>query len=133
MHAEALAFEIILRGITRHMSAREEAQDAIMAACRLIPELNAMTFRDAKSKDHEKCNRCQVGIVHGALGKDLVEWRPAQVADVCKACRQCVVRPRPDPRRRHGGSPDGYREVFGKLSWYDLRVEPKVRAYHAGL
>ncbi|KAL7622756.1 hypothetical protein AAE478_006434 [Parahypoxylon ruwenzoriense] len=85
MHAEALTFEIVLKGITRHMSAREEAQDAIMAACRLIPELNAMKFRRAKSKDHEKCNRCQVGIVHGALGKDLAEWRPPQVADICKS------------------------------------------------
>ncbi|KAI6080413.1 Zn-dependent exopeptidase [Hypoxylon rubiginosum] len=85
MHAEALTFEITLKGITRHMSAREEAQDAIMAACRLIPELNGIRkFRGARSKEHEKCNRLQVGIVHGALGKDLAEWRPAQVADVCK-------------------------------------------------
>ncbi|KAK7753979.1 hypothetical protein SLS62_004078 [Diatrype stigma] len=83
MHAEALTFEITLKGITRHMSAREEAQDAIMAACRLIPELNLMKFRGARSEEHEKCNRCQVGVVHGALGKDLAEWRPAQVADVC--------------------------------------------------
>ncbi len=84
MHAEALTFEIILKGITRHMSAREEAQDAIVAACQLIPKLNSMRFQGSRSKDHEKCNRCQVGIVHGALGKDLAEWRPAQVADVCK-------------------------------------------------
>ncbi|KAI2464107.1 Zn-dependent exopeptidase [Annulohypoxylon bovei var. microspora] len=84
MHAEALTFEITLKGITRHMSAREEAQDAIMAACRLIPELNSMKFRGARSKEHAKCNRCQVGIVHGALGKELAEWRPAQVADICK-------------------------------------------------
>lgn len=83
MHAEALTFEITLKGITRHMSAREEAQDAIMAACQVIPKLNSMTFRGARSKEHEKCNRCQVGIVHGALGKELAEWRPAQVADVC--------------------------------------------------
>ncbi|KAI1208451.1 Zn-dependent exopeptidase [Annulohypoxylon truncatum] len=85
MHAEALTFEITLKGITRHMSAREDdSQDAIMAACRLIPELNGMKFRGARSKEHEKCNRLQVGIVHGALGKELAEWRPAQVADVCK-------------------------------------------------
>ncbi|KAI1453376.1 Zn-dependent exopeptidase [Annulohypoxylon moriforme] len=63
---------------------KAEAQDAIMAACRLIPELNGMKFRGARSKEHEKCNRLQVGIVHGALGKELAEWRPAQVADVCK-------------------------------------------------
>ncbi|KAK6075080.1 diaminopropionate ammonia-lyase [Seiridium cupressi] len=84
MHAEALTFEIILRGITRHMSAREEAADAIMAACRLIPKLNGMVFSGAKSNAHLKCNRCQVGVVHGALGNELAEWRPPQVADVCK-------------------------------------------------
>ncbi|KAI0179739.1 Zn-dependent exopeptidase [Hypoxylon sp. FL1284] len=84
MHAEALTFEIVLTGITRHMSAREEAQDAILAACQLIPELTAMKFRGARSRDHERCNRCHVGIVHGALGKELAEWRPAQVADVCR-------------------------------------------------
>ncbi|KAH6675402.1 acetylornithine deacetylase [Plectosphaerella plurivora] len=84
MHAEALVFEITLIGVTRHMSAKEEASDAILAACELIPILDGMTFSGAKSKEHEKCNRCSVGIVHGALGRELAEWRPAQVADVCK-------------------------------------------------
>lgn len=84
MHAEALMFEVSLIGVTRHMSAREEAADAILAACQLIPQLDRMKFSGAKSKEHEKCNRCQVGVVHGALGKQLAEWRPAQVADVCK-------------------------------------------------
>lgn len=84
MHSEALTFEITLVGVTRHMSAREEASDAILAACELIPAIDRMKFSGAKSEEHEKCNRCSVGIVHGALGRDLVEWRPAQVADVCK-------------------------------------------------
>ncbi|KAK7434565.1 hypothetical protein CaCOL14_011157 [Colletotrichum acutatum] len=84
MHAEALVFEIEIVGVTRHMSAKEEASDAILAACELIPQMARMKFRGVKSSEHEKCNRCSVGVVHGALGKDLVEWRPAQVADVCK-------------------------------------------------
>ncbi|TPX07686.1 uncharacterized protein E0L32_010582 [Thyridium curvatum] len=84
MHAEALTFEINLIGVTRHMSAKEEAADSIMAACELIPKLNALTFRGAKSPEHKKCNRCLVGIAHGALGKELAEWRPAQVSDFCK-------------------------------------------------
>ena len=84
MHAEALHFEIDLVGITRHMSAREEATDAILAACYLIPRLDDMKFGGAKSKDHEKCNRCSVGVVHGALGRDLASWRVAQVSDFCK-------------------------------------------------
>ncbi|RDW69785.1 hypothetical protein BP6252_08805 [Coleophoma cylindrospora] len=84
MHAECLMFEIELTGITRHMSASEEAVDAIEAACDLIPNLNRMTFSQARSPEHLECNRCLVGVVHGALGKDLAEWRPSQVSDICR-------------------------------------------------
>ncbi|KAH6976579.1 putative acetylornithine deacetylase/Succinyl-diaminopimelate desuccinylase and related deacylase [Ilyonectria destructans] len=84
MHSAALVFEIELLGVTRHMSAKEEASDSILAACRLIPRLDSMTFRGAETPDHEKCNRCSVGIVHGALGRELASWRPAQVSDYCR-------------------------------------------------
>lgn len=81
MHAAAFTFIIELTGITRHLSKREEAVDAIMAACELVPRLNAMTFSGAPSAEHRAINRCHVGVVHGALGRDLAEWRPPQVAD----------------------------------------------------
>ncbi|RFU24127.1 hypothetical protein B7463_g12210, partial [Scytalidium lignicola] len=81
MHAESLIFSIELTGITRHMSAREEAVDVILAACKLIPILTEMKFSDARSERHESINRCHVGIVRAALGKEFVEWRPPQVAD----------------------------------------------------
>ena len=81
MHAAAFTFVIELTGITRHLSKREAAVDAIAAACHLIPRLNAMTFRNAKSDEHRSVNRVHVGVVHGALGKELQEWRPPQVAD----------------------------------------------------
>jgi acetylornithine deacetylase len=81
MHAAAFVFVIELIGNTRHLSKREEAVDAITAACDLIPRLNAMTFRGARSPDHARINRVHVGVVHGALGRALQEWRPAQVAD----------------------------------------------------
>ncbi|WP_439579616.1 M20 family metallopeptidase [Elioraea sp.] len=81
MHAAAFTFIIELTGITRHLSKREEAVDAITAACALIPRLNAMTFSGAPSEAHLAINRCHVGVVHGALGHDLAEWRPPQVAD----------------------------------------------------
>ena len=81
MHSAALTFSIELTGNTRHLSKREESVDAIMAACDLIPRLNAMTFSGALSPDHAGVNRCHVGVVHGALGRDLEEWRPPQVAD----------------------------------------------------
>ncbi|SDR42363.1 acetylornithine deacetylase [Rhizobiales bacterium GAS113] len=81
MHAAAFTFVIELFGNTRHMSKREEAVDAIAAACDLVPRLNAMTFSGAPSPEHEGINRVHVGVVHGALGKELHEWRPPQVSD----------------------------------------------------
>ena len=81
MHAAAFTFVIELFGTTRHMSKREHSVDAIMAACDLIPRLNAMTFSGAPSPEHASINRVHVGVVHGALGKELHEWRPPQVAD----------------------------------------------------
>lgn len=83
MHAAALKFQIELTGSTRHLSKREEAVDAIAAACDLAPRLNAMTFSGALSDDHAGVNRCHVGVIHGALGRELEEWRPPQVADFC--------------------------------------------------
>ncbi|MBY6092363.1 M20 family metallopeptidase [Maritimibacter alkaliphilus] len=81
MHAAAFTFVIELEGVTRHLSKREAAVDAILAACTLIPELTEMTFSDAPSEEHRSINRVHVGVMHGALGRDLHEWRPPQVAD----------------------------------------------------
>ncbi|MBL8697788.1 MAG: M20/M25/M40 family metallo-hydrolase [Alphaproteobacteria bacterium] len=81
MHAAAFTFIIELTGITRHLSKREQAVDVISAACDLIPRLNGMTFSGARSDEHRSINRAHVGVVHGALGKSLEEWRPPQVAD----------------------------------------------------
>ncbi|WNJ91984.1 M20 family metallopeptidase [Bosea sp. 685] len=81
MHACAFTFVIELTGNTRHLSKREQAVDAIVAACDLIPRLNAMTFSGAKSDEHRSINRVHVGVVRGALGKELHEWRAPQVAD----------------------------------------------------
>ncbi|MBV8962610.1 MAG: M20/M25/M40 family metallo-hydrolase [Hyphomicrobiales bacterium] len=81
MHAAAFTFVIELYGVTRHMSKREEGVDAIMAACDLIPRLSAMKFSGAATPEHEGINRVHVGVVHGALGKELHEWRPPQVSD----------------------------------------------------
>jgi acetylornithine deacetylase len=84
MHAAAFTFTVELTGKTRHMSKREEAVDAIAAACDLIPRLNAMSFSGARSPDHAGINRVHVGVVHGALGQEFYEWRPPQVADYVK-------------------------------------------------
>ncbi len=81
MHAGSLMFTIELTGDTRHLSKREEAVDAIQAAIRLIPQINNITFTGAETDDHRKINRGYIGTIHGALGRDLEEWRPPQVAD----------------------------------------------------
>jgi acetylornithine deacetylase len=81
MHAAAFTFIIELIGQTRHLSKREEGVDAIMAACDLVPRLNAMRFSDAPTPEHASINRVHVGVMRGALGRDFAEWRPAQVAD----------------------------------------------------
>jgi acetylornithine deacetylase len=84
MHAAAFTFIVELLGNTRHMSKREEAIDAIEAACVVIPRLNAMKFSGAASPEHSRINRVHVGVAHGALGRDLHEWRPPQVADYAR-------------------------------------------------
>jgi acetylornithine deacetylase len=84
MHAEAATFIIELVGNTRHLSKREEAVDALVAACDLVPRLNALTFSGAKSQEHRSINRCHVGVLHAALGRELAEWRPPQVADYAR-------------------------------------------------
>ena len=40
-----------------------------------------MKFSGALSPEHERINRVHVGVVHGALGRELHEWRTPQVAD----------------------------------------------------
>lgn len=84
MHAAALSFVIELTGDTRHLSKREEAVDAIRAACDLIPRLTTMKLSGALSPEHAAINRVHVGVVHGALGRDLAEWRSPQVADFAR-------------------------------------------------
>src|SRR5438552_6552037 len=81
LHAGAFNWIVELTGLTRHVSKREEAVDAIAAATRLIPRVNALTFSGASNPEHASVNRAHVGVVHGALSRELHEWRPPQVAD----------------------------------------------------
>ena len=81
MHAAAFVFHIELEGSTRHLSKREEAVDAIRAACALVPRLTGLTFSDAPSEEHRSINRVHVGTFRGALGREFHDWRAPQVAD----------------------------------------------------
>jgi len=81
LHAGAFNWVVELTGLTRHVSKREEAVDSIAAATQLVPRINAMTFSGAANPEHASVNRAHVGVLHGALSRQLHEWRPPQVAD----------------------------------------------------
>ncbi|MDP6708933.1 MAG: M20/M25/M40 family metallo-hydrolase [Alphaproteobacteria bacterium] len=84
LHAGAFNFVVELTGETRHISKREAAVDAIAAACRLVPEINAMTFSGARDAEHLSINRANVGVLRGALSEEFMEWRPPQIADFAR-------------------------------------------------
>lgn len=84
MHAGSFVFSIELTGSTRHLSKREEAVDAIVAGCWLVPRINAMKFSHAKSNVHRGINRAHVGVLRGGLGREMLEWRVPQVADFAR-------------------------------------------------
>ena len=81
LHAGSFNVEIELSGITRHVSKREEAVDAIAAAAELIPQFNAMTFSGAANADHKSVNRANIGVMRGSLSPEFHDWRPPQIAD----------------------------------------------------
>ena len=86
LHAGSFHVVIELTGITRHMSKREEAVDAIAAAATLIPRFNAMTFSGAANTDHASVNRANIGIIRGSLTPEFHDWRPPQVANFVRLC-----------------------------------------------
>lgn len=81
IHAGAFNFIIELEGETRHISKREEAVDAIAAACALVPRLNAMRFSGAANEVHRSVNRANIGTIRGSLSREFHDWRPPQIAD----------------------------------------------------
>ncbi|HZS84949.1 MAG TPA: M20/M25/M40 family metallo-hydrolase [Stellaceae bacterium] len=81
LHAGAFGFEIELIGVTRHLSKREEAVDAIMAACKLVPRIDAMVFSGSANEEHRSVNRAHIGVIRGSLSPEFHDWRPPQVAD----------------------------------------------------
>lgn len=84
LHAGAFNFVIELTGITRHISKREEAIDAIAAACALVPRINSITFSGAETDKHRSVNRANVGVVRGSLSPEFHDWRPPQIADFAR-------------------------------------------------
>lgn len=81
LHAGSFNVAIELSGVTRHVSKREEAVDAIAAASLLIPRFNALAFSGAANEDHATVNRANIGVIRGSLTPDFHDWRPPQIAD----------------------------------------------------
>lgn len=81
LHAGSFNVTIELTGVTRHMSKREEAVDAIAAAAILIPRINGITFSGAANAEHASINRANIGVIRGSLSPEFHDWRPPQVAD----------------------------------------------------
>jgi acetylornithine deacetylase len=84
LHAGAFVFNVELTGVTRHMSKREEAVDALAAAAALAPRINGMAFSGAASAEHAAVNRAHVGVIRAGLSHEMHEWRPPQVADFAR-------------------------------------------------
>ena len=84
LHAGAFVIIVELKGVTRHISKREEAVDVIAASSVLIPRLNAITFSGAKSAIHESVNRANIGTIRASLSRDFHDWRPPQIADFAR-------------------------------------------------
>jgi acetylornithine deacetylase len=84
MHAGVVDFAVELVGSTRHISKREEAVDAVAAACELIPRINGMRFGGAAGPEHLAVNRAHVGTVRGGLTPELDYSRRVQVADYAR-------------------------------------------------
>ena len=81
LHAGSFNVEIELQGVTRHISKREEAVDAIAAAAAFIPRFNGLTFSGAANADHAAVNRANIGVMRGSLSPQFHDWRPPQIAD----------------------------------------------------
>ena len=81
LHAGSFNVVIDLTGITRHVSKREEAVDAISAAAALVPRFNAMVFSGAANNEHAAVNRANIGVIRGSLTPEFHDWRPPQIAD----------------------------------------------------
>ncbi len=126
MHAEAFMFTIELTGITRHMSKREEAVDAIRVACDLVPRLTDMTFSDAPTEEHRSINRVHVGTIRGALGKEFHEWRPPQVADFLRLTGSGRI----GPGQTQKNAQADFRKVLDRLEadWPGLKAEFRIEA-----
>lgn len=82
-HSASFVFEITILGKTRHLSKREEGVDAIVKLENLLPRLRSFVFGGAASDDDRALNRINIGVIRAGVSRQLLDWRPQQLADVC--------------------------------------------------
>lgn len=128
MHAGAFDYAIELTGSTRHSSKRDEAVDALAAACELVPDINKLAFHGAASEEHRSVNRAHVGVLHAALGRSLEEWRPPQVADFARILGTC----RYSPSQSVEGVLDDLRGAIGELQQRYSTLQADLRQHGEG-
>lgn len=126
LHAGAFNFIVELEGVTRHVSKREEAVDAVAAAAALVPRLNAMTFSGAANDAHRSVNRANVGTIRGALSREFLDWRPPQVADFARLTGTARYAPSQSPESVLAD----IRAVLGTLESMFPGLGATVRAEH---
>jgi acetylornithine deacetylase len=93
LHAGAFNYVVELTGVTRHISKREEAVDAIAVAAEIVPRINSMTFSGASTAEHRSVNRANVGVIRGSLSPEFHDWRPPQIADFVRMTGTCRYAP----------------------------------------
>ena len=128
LHAGSFNVEIELSGVTRHISKREEAVDAIAAAAVLIPRFNALTFSGAANAEHEAVNRANIGVVRGSLTPEFHDWRPPQIADFARLAGTA----RYGPSQSEDSVLDDIRGMLAKLEKEFPGLKATVVKQHAG-
>lgn len=82
-HSASFVFEIAILGKTRHLSKREEGVDAVVGMEKLLPQLRSLTFSGAATDSDRLLNRINIGVIRAGVSRQLLDWRPQQLADVC--------------------------------------------------
>lgn len=82
-HSASFVFQITVLGKTRHLSKREDGIDAVVGLEKLLPRLRALSFTGAASDEDGQLNRINIGVIRCGVSRELFDWRPQQLADVC--------------------------------------------------
>jgi acetylornithine deacetylase len=84
LHAGSLEYELVTRGLTRHLSKMEEGVDAIEHMVRAMQALRAMSFSGPDQPEYRAVRRLAIGVIQGGLGPEYHDWRPSLLADRCR-------------------------------------------------